>query len=215
VRKNTRGDAPAEVETGPADPRAAKGSRLPLYTLGHSTRSLEELVAVLREWKVSTLVDIRKFARSRTNPQFDGDELALRLPERGIAYVPITALGGRRGKSTSADPSRNAGWQVSAFHNYADYAETEAFAQALEQLLSLAAQSTCAVLCAEAVWWRCHRRIVADYALLRGLEVFHIFDRAKAQPAERTPFARLDRRRGTLRYPAEPESAGAEQPALP
>ena len=211
MRKGKRGDAPGE-EAGPADPRAGRGGAPPLYTIGHSTRSFEELVAVLRTWKVTTLVDIRNTTRSRANPQFDGEELAARLPGQGIAYVPITALGGRRTKSTSADPSRNAGWQVSAFHNYADYAETQAFTEALEQLLALAAESTCAVMCAEAVWWRCHRRIVADYALLHGRKVLHLFDQAKAQPAERTPFARVDRRRGTLHYPADSPASRAALP---
>lgn len=174
-----------------------------LYTIGHSTRSYDELVAALRSWGVSVLVDIRHFTRSRTNPQFNGASLRRRLPRAGIRYVTMPALGGRRGRSKTAPPSRNAGWRVAAFKNYADHAETPEFGAALRELLSLASEATCAIMCAEAVWWRCHRRIVADYALTRRVPVFHIFTAEKAERATRTPFAEYDRRTRTLRYPAE------------
>jgi uncharacterized protein (DUF488 family) len=173
-----------------------------LYSIGHSTRTYEELVEVLRAWDVTTLVDIRTITRSRTNPQFNRASLVRRLPRAGIAYVVMPGLGGRRPRSKTADPMRNAGWRVAAFHNYADHAETAEFAAALDALLVLAAKSTCAMMCAEAVWWRCHRRIVADYALLRGAAVSHIFTATKAERATRTPFAKLDRKARTLRYPA-------------
>ena len=172
-----------------------------LYSIGHSTRTYEDLVATLRAWNVVTLADIRHFARSRANPQFNADVLGPRLAGDGISYQPIPALGGRRGRSKAADPTRNAGWKVAAFKNYADYAETAAFAEGLARLLALASVSTCAFMCAEAVWWRCHRRIVADYALMRGFRVLHIFSETKVERASRTPFARVDRRRGTLHYP--------------
>ena len=175
--------------------------RPPLYSIGHSTRSYEALVEALRAWSVVTLVDIRQFTRSRANPQFNGDVLGPRLARDGIVYLAIPALGGRRGRSKAAPLSRNAGWQVAAFKNYADYAETPAFAEGLAQLLALASESTCAVMCAEAVWWRCHRRIVADYAITHGFRVLHIFSATKVERATRTPFVRVDRRRGTLRYP--------------
>jgi uncharacterized protein (DUF488 family) len=172
-----------------------------LYTIGHSTRTYGELVAALRAWQVTTLVDIRHFTRSRANPQFNAAALRRKLPRDGIAYRVLPALGGRRGKSQTAEPSRNAGWTVAAFKNYADYAETPAFGKGLAELLALAARSTCAIMCAEAVWWRCHRRIVADYAITRGVRVRHIFTPTKMQRATRTPFARVDRRTHTLRYP--------------
>jgi uncharacterized protein (DUF488 family) len=172
-----------------------------LYTIGHSTRTREELVALLKAWEVTTLVDIRHFARSRANPQFDASGLRRHLARAGIAYRRMPALGGRRGRSATADPARNAGWDHPAFKNYADHAETAPFARALARLLALAAGSTCAIMCAEAVWWRCHRRIVADYAITRGVRVRHIFTATKAPRATRTPFARVDRRHGTLRYP--------------
>jgi uncharacterized protein (DUF488 family) len=173
-----------------------------LFTIGHSTHSYAELVELLRAWEIETLVDVRTIPRSRKNPQFNQTRLVNALPRAGIAYLHLPALGGLRSKSKTADPDRNAGWRVSTFHNYADYAETPAFAAALDQLLTLARGSTCAIMCSEAVWWRCHRRIVADYALLRGAKVRHILSRTRAERATRTPFARLDRRTRTLRYPA-------------
>lgn len=176
-------------------------ARTSLYTIGHSTRTYEELVEILHARNVTTLVDIRHFTRSRANPQFNAAILGPRLGRDGIAYLSIPGLGGRRGRSKVAEPSRNAGWEIAAFRNYADYAETPAFAEAFEQLLAIAAESTCAIMCAEAVWWRCHRRIVADYAITRGVRVVHILTATKVQRATRTPFARVDRRRGTVRYP--------------
>jgi uncharacterized protein (DUF488 family) len=175
-----------------------------LYTIGHSTRTYEELLEILRAWRVDTLIDIRSITRSRKNPQFNRDRLARRLPRARIRYAVSPGLGGRRSRSKTADPSRNEGWRVAAFHNYADYAETAPFAEALDELLHRAKRSTCAVMCAEALWWRCHRRIVADYALLRGAKVAHLFTATKAEPARRTPFARLDRKTRTLRYPVAP-----------
>ncbi len=182
--------------------RRSAATRPVLYTIGHSTRPHDELVRVLQAHGVTTLVDIRSITRSRANPQFERTALARALPRDGIRYVVMPDLGGRRGRSKTADPARNAGWRVAAFHNYADYAETPAFQAALSELLALAGKETCAIMCAEAVWWRCHRRIVADYALLRGARVFHLFTPTKAERATRTPFAKLDRRTKTLRYPA-------------
>jgi uncharacterized protein (DUF488 family) len=161
-----------------------------LFTIGHSTRSLDELVAMLRAHEVQWLVDIRRFPRSRTNPQFNGEALTSTLPA-GIRYTYLQALGGRRGKS-GIDPACNAGWQVAAFHHYADYALTPPFRTGLRALLALAADAPCAIMCAEAVWWRCHRRIVTDYVLAHGSEVTHLLSLSKAEPAKLTPFARVD-----------------------
>ena len=173
-----------------------------LYTIGHSTRTTRELIEALRAHAIDTLVDIRSITRSRTNPQFNRDRLARAMRRAGITYVWQRDLGGRRPRSKIADPARNAGWRVAAFHNYADYAETPEFAAGLDALVARAREDTCAIMCAEAVWWRCHRRIVADYAMLRGLRVMHVFSATKAERAARTPFAKVDRRRKTLRYPA-------------
>jgi uncharacterized protein (DUF488 family) len=172
-----------------------------LYTIGHSTRTYAELVEVLRAWDVTRLIDIRTITRSRTNPQFDEPRLTRQLPAKHIAYEVMLDLGGRRPRSKTADPVRNGGWRVQSFHNYADYAETAPFTRALARLLAKSAKETCAVMCAEAVWWRCHRRIVADYALARGAKVSHIFTADKVDRATRTPFGKLDRKTKTLRYP--------------
>ena len=178
-----------------------------LFTIGHSNRSYAELVEALRAHGVETLVDIRHFPRSRANPQFNADALAKKLPREGIDFVEQRDLGGRRGTSKTAKPERNAGWQVRAFKNYADYAETREFQAALRALLSRARKETCAIMCAEVLWWRCHRRIVTDYALTRGADVFHIFTATKLERAKRTPFARLDPTTKTLRYPASAKGA--------
>jgi uncharacterized protein (DUF488 family) len=170
-----------------------------LYTIGHSNRTYRELVDALEAWSVETLVDIRHFTRSRANPQFNAATLRRKLP---LAYATLPALGGRRGRDPDADAERNAGWRHPAFHHYADYAETAAFAGGFAELRALAAASTCAIMCAEVLWWRCHRRIVADYAITRGLTVHHIFTATKRERAERTPFAVYDRSTRTLRYPA-------------
>ncbi|MEO8876478.1 MAG: DUF488 domain-containing protein [Polyangiaceae bacterium] len=175
-----------------------------LYTIGHSTRTFDELVEVLKAWDVTRLIDIRTFTRSRTNPQFNAAALARRLPKHSIAYEVMAELGGRRPKSKSVAPERNAGWRVQSFHNYADYAESSDFACGLTRLLERTAGETCAIMCAEAVWWRCHRRIVTDYALTRGVKVQHLFTTTKAERATRTPFAKLDRKHKTLRYPPVP-----------
>ena len=187
---------------------SAQGDPRPLYTIGHSTRSVGELIDALRAWHVDTVVDIRHFTRSRRNPQFNEDALGPALRDAGMAYLALPGLGGRRGRAK--DPSsENAGWQHAAFKNYADYAMTAPFAEAFETLLTEAARSTCAVMCAEAVWWRCHRRIVADHAIARGIPVVHIFTAAKADPAALTSFARIARRRPRVivHYP-EPRPDG-------
>jgi uncharacterized protein (DUF488 family) len=172
-----------------------------LYTIGHSNRTLDELVAALQAWNVTTLVDIRHFTRSRANPQFNAAALRRRLPAKQIEYVVMPELGGRRGRAKDVDPDRNAGWTNASFKNYADYAESSAFQDALSALLDRAGRETCAIMCAEAVWWRCHRRIVADYAITKRIPVAHIFTPTKAARGTRTPFASYDRSTRTLRYP--------------
>jgi uncharacterized protein (DUF488 family) len=115
--------------------------------------------------------------------------LPAELARFGIGYVHMSALGGLRGKGKGG-LSLNVGWEVDAFRNYADYAQTEPFLLGLDELIALASHSTCALMCAEAVWWRCHRRIVADYLLMRGVHVQHILSAVKAQEATMTPFAK-------------------------
>jgi uncharacterized protein (DUF488 family) len=170
-----------------------------VYTIGHSTRTLEELVRLLRARGVQSLVDVRTVPRSKTNPQFNADVLPAALRAEGIEYVGMAGLGGLRGKKKGS-PSRNTAWENESFRNYADYAQTPAFARALEELLDRAARSTCAIMCAEAVWWRCHRRIIADYLLARGVSVRHILGEARAEEAKPTPYLKIEAN-GTLSYP--------------
>lgn len=171
-----------------------------VYTIGHSTRALEDLLTLLRSAEVGMVVDVRSYPRSRTNPQFNAERLAEALPAARIAYQHLRALGGRRG-SAGDGPSPNGYWRVGAFRNYADYALTPAFAEGLRALLTLTAVRTCAIMCAEAVWWRCHRRIVADYLLAAGREVVHILGPDHHEPARLTEGA-VVRGDGTVVYPA-------------
>ena len=173
-----------------------------LYTIGHSTRTYGELVEALAAWEVGTLVDIRHFTRSRANPQFNATPLRRKLARDGITYVTLPLLGGRRGRARDVDPDRNAGWTNASFKNYADYAETPAFAEGLASLLALAAKDTCAIMCAEAVWWRCHRSLIADDLCVRGIEVVHIMDAKHSTVHPMTKPARVVE--GRLTY-ASPE----------
>jgi uncharacterized protein (DUF488 family) len=172
-----------------------------IFTIGHSTRSIDELIALLREAGVDFLVDVRTVPRSRFNPQFNTGALPAPLAQAGIGYRHVAALGGLRHSPKGAPPSRNAAWRSAPFRNYADYALTPAFRAGLDELLALARECTPAIMCAEAVWWRCHRRIVTDYLLNAGAEVRHIMDRGKIDPASPTPGAE-PQPDGTILYPA-------------
>jgi uncharacterized protein (DUF488 family) len=152
---------------------------------------VEELIEILHAWKITRVVDVRAFPRSRANPQFNIDVLPPILHDAGIAYVHVAALGGRRGKSQNVREDVNAGWIESAFRNFADYAQTAPFRAGLRQLLDMSSHETCVMMCAEAVWWRCHRRIVTDHVLARGTPVVHVFSDEKAIPASLTRFAVL------------------------
>lgn len=175
---------------------------LPFYTVGHSTRSLAELVALLREPGIDCLADVRTLPRSRTNPQFNADVLPETLAPYGISYRHLPKLGGRRARRSDGRPSPNGLWRNLSFRNYADYAETAEFRDGLSRLRELGREHTVAIMCAEAVWWRCHRRIIADYLLASGEEVFHLLGAGKIQPAKMTPGAsRMPD--GTLVYPAD------------
>ncbi len=181
-------------------------SRRPFFTVGHGTRALEELAALLKANGVERLVDVRTVPRSRTNPQFNADVMGAALAPHGIAYEHLPALGGLRGRSREVAPEVNAYWENASFHNYADYAMTPAFREGLERLRAEGRRQTCAVMCSETVWWRCHRRIVTDYLLASGEDVFHIVSAAVPEPAKMTPGARPGEAEGTLVYPAEQAS---------
>ena len=168
-----------------------------VYTIGHSTRPVEAFIGLLEGHGVKTLADVRTVPRSRHNPQFNGDALDASLAARGIEYVPFPGLGGFR--RASAD-SPNAGWRNASFRGYADYMQTPAFAENLDRLLRLASERTVAVMCAEAVPWRCHRSLIADALTVRGVRAEEIVSVAKADAHKLTPFARVD---GTaITYPA-------------
>jgi uncharacterized protein (DUF488 family) len=171
-----------------------------IFTVGHSTRTIAEFIALLKQVDVDLLVDVRSIPRSRMAPQFNFDTLPNSLAQEGIDYQPLRALGGRRHHPKGSPLSTNTFWHVLAFRNYADYAETDAFRAGFEDLLALSHNHRCAIMCAEAVWWRCHRRIITDYLLAHGIPVEHIMGLGQVTPAIITPDARLlpD---GTLRYP--------------
>jgi uncharacterized protein (DUF488 family) len=180
----------------------------PFFTIGHSNRSLEAFVALLREADVAIVADIRRLPGSRACPQFDAEPLQAALAQVQVAYAPIPELGGRRGKAVDASQGRNGLWTNASFRNYADYALTPPFQVGLQRLLDAGDRRRCAMMCAEAVWWRCHRRIVADYLLARGETVFHVMGEGRLEPARLTPGARVQPD-GTITYPAP----ASEQPA--
>jgi len=172
----------------------------PFYTIGHSTRSIAEFVALLRVEEVALVVDIRTVRRSRANPQFNSEVLPESLAAFGIGYEYIAELGGLRGKAHDIPSTLNAFWINQSFHNYADYALSAEFHGGLDRLVSLGRQRRCAAMCSEALWWRCHRRIVADYLISRGEPVFHLMGDDKVEPAKLTGGVKA-RPDGTLVYP--------------
>ena len=176
--------------------RGSADVALTLFTIGHSTRTIGEFVALLQRCKVDLVVDVRAFPRSRTNPQFNAEALSGSLAKFGLTYRHVRALGGRRHRCRSAKLSPNALWQNESFRNYADYA----FRVGLDALLAVIRHHCCAIMCAEAMWWRCHRRIITDYVLAEGIPVMHIMGCNRIQLATLTPGVRR-LPCGTLVYP--------------
>lgn len=158
-------------------------------TIGHSNRSLEEFFDILRDAGVRVLVDVRSFPRSRSNPVFNTDRLNQSLARERIDYRHFPDLGGRRNRQKDVDAEVNALWRVQSFHNYADYALGDAFAQALDEVERIGAEARLAMMCAEAVWWRCHRRIITDHLLARGHAVDHLMGAGRIEPAHMFPGA--------------------------
>ena len=160
-----------------------------IYTIGHSTRTLSEFIELLQAEHIEWLADIRTVPLSRTNPQFNFNTLPQALAVQNIDYIQLAKLGGLRKKSKTVAPDINGFWINQSFHNYADYALSEEFEQGLLRLQELSQGQRCAIMCSEAVWWRCHRRIVADYLLYRGRMVVHLMGRGRAAPATLTAAA--------------------------
>ena len=173
-------------------------------TVGHSTRTLETFTALLRGAGVDVVVDVRSFPRSRSNPAYNIDTLPDRLAERQIGYRHIPALGGRRGRQPGVPTETNAGWRNPNLHNYADYTLSRDFGRALTELTNLGHTRHVAIMCAEASWWRCHRRIIADHLILAGHEVMHLMDLGKETVAKPTPGARTTKDRLVV-YPEASE----------
>jgi uncharacterized protein (DUF488 family) len=171
-----------------------------VYTIGHSTRSIEELIAILDAAGVRRIADVRAFPMSRRHPQFNTDALAVSLPAAGIDYVHLPALGGRR-RARKTGRSRNGLWRVDAFRHYADYAETPEFGEAIAHLETLARERPTAYMCAEALWWQCHRRLITDYMIARGWSVVHLLGAGEQQAGVLTPGA-IVQPDGTVAYPA-------------
>ncbi len=162
-----------------------------VYTIGHSTRTIADFSALLSEAEIQLVVDVRAIPRSRTNPQFNSDVLPASLADVGIGYQHIPELGGRRHRPRGAPPSPNTFWRNDSFRNYADYATTDTFNVGFTRLRELAQLERCALMCSEAVWWRCHRSMIADYLKAGRVRVLHIMGPGDAPEHPYTAAARL------------------------
>jgi len=168
-----------------------------IYTIGHSTRSIEQFLGLLQAHNIEELVDVRTVPQSRHNPQFGQEELAAALQQAGIGYMHLGKLGGLR---HSSKDSINLGWQNSSFRGFADYMATPEFQEGLDELKAIAEKKRVAIMCAEAVPWRCHRSLIADALTTQGWQVLHIQSKKTASPHEPTPFLKVQD--GKLTYPA-------------
>ncbi|MGH9377186.1 MAG: DUF488 family protein [Terriglobia bacterium] len=190
-------------------PVRAKTKPLLIWTIGHSTRELPAFIELLRSFGVKQLVDVRTMPRSRWNPQYNLETLPGSLAAAGIRYAHLPALGGLR---RARRDSPNMGWRNASFRGFADYMQQPEFQEGLERLSKLAAARPTAIMCAEAVPWRCHRSLIADALLVRGARVEHIISGKRAQAHSLSPFARIEG--GGITYPATTET-GPGQPLLP
>jgi uncharacterized protein (DUF488 family) len=173
----------------------------PFFTIGHSNRPVTEFMNLLKAQQVGLVVDVRTVPRSRSNPQFNREILPQTLAQDQIGYEFIAALGGLRKKQREVAPSLNGFWQNQSFHNYADYSLTETFHSGLARLRALGQEQRCAIMCAEAVWWRCHRRIISDHLIAAGETVFHILGKGRVELARMTAAAQSGPN-NSLIYPA-------------
>lgn len=172
-----------------------------VLTVGHSTHSIDEFIALLQDAQVARIIDVRTLPGSRHNPQFNEENLAPSLTGAGIAYQREKRLGGLRKASHSVDTDVNSFWNNNSFHRYADYALSETFAEGLNALIELTSTKELpAIMCSEAVWWRCHRRIIADHLLAHGLAVSHLMPDGRLTPASLTKGAHVEADK-TVAYP--------------
>ncbi len=182
----------------------------PFFTIGHSDRSVDDFIALLEGAGVELVVDVRKLPGSKRHPQFNQDTLALSLEEHGIGYRRSSGLTGRRLVSKTVPGETNAWWQNRSFHNYADHALGDEFGEALAELREAGRGQRLAVMCSEAVWWRCHRRIIADHLIANGEEVFHIMGEGRVEPASLSPGAEISEDL-SVRYPPEKEKGTPDE----
>jgi len=182
--------------------QAAGGGEPQIYSIGHSTRADQEFIELLRLHGIATLADIRTIPGSRRNPQFNREQLSEALQRAGIRYVHLPRLGGLR--KSIGETSPNKAWRNASFRGYADYMLTDDFERGLTELLELAKQERLAMMCAEAVPWRCHRSLVSDALLARGRTVMHITGSSEPSPHGLTPFAVVED--GRVTYPADSSS---------
>jgi uncharacterized protein (DUF488 family) len=173
----------------------------PFHTIGHARHPIGEFIDLLRSADIAIVADVRTVPRSRANPQYGADRLPPALAEAQIAYEHIAALGGLRGRQREVPADVNGFWENDSFHNYADYAMGERFHQGLARLRAIGQARRCAVMCAETLWWRCHRRIIADYLLAAGETVLHILGPGQIAPAQLTAAAKRGPH-ASLVYPA-------------
>jgi uncharacterized protein (DUF488 family) len=170
-----------------------------IWTIGHSTRTIDDFISLLEEHGIRLLADVRSLPGSRRYPQFNQEALAKSLKQHGIRYEHFPELGGRR---KPGNDSRNTAWRNASFRGYADYMETEDFGKGINRLLDLTNEAgATAIMCAEAVWWRCHRALISDFLKARGIEVMHILDTNKIEPHPFTSAAHIVD--GTLSYASE------------
>jgi uncharacterized protein (DUF488 family) len=176
-----------------------------IYTIGHSNHPIGKFIEMLTVHGIELIVDVRTIPKSRHNPQYNSDLLPASLREQGIGYQHVPALGGLR---HAKKDSPNNGWENSSFRGYADYMQTDGFEKGLAELIALAGEKRTAVMCAEAVPWRCHRSLIADALSVRRITVKHITSRTSAKEHTLTPFAKVDGT--TITYPTEPATEVTE-----
>ena len=178
-----------------------------VMTIGHSTRTLEEFIHLLQAHEATCVVDVRTVPRSRHNPQFNKDSLPASLKKVGLGYIHMPGLGGLRHAKRD---SPNVGWRNASFRGYADYMQTPEFAESLEEVIRLANQDRIVLMCAEVVPWRCHRSLIADALLVRGIRTEDIMSATRRQVHTLTPFAKV--RRTAITYPTEASKSTQKKP---